>query len=395
MKKVISVILGLIVFIINVSAIVSAEQMESNIQDEMYFLSDYVPDSVSKYAKDFFSLLSYNTLIDDGFTQEEILNLSLDQALTAYEYDECDDSYFYFPVSDGRNIIAMLTVIDLGEGKYSAQFGKSDFADRFNKLTTSLDNPCILVITNGGMFAINKENEIFNIDNYSYGKEAVILKSNEHEVPDITFEQASKVNDTKVIISAETAYETKSNIIEPRVVINKNLAVPIVKNIAPSGFPRGICWAAATASVIKYRKGTQISLSATELRDQIFNTLKDADIPSDEDNIKSIFRLYIGETSYKKGEMSPYEIQKTLNSNKPIYTSWIYKTEGNIAYGHALVVRGIYQDTDLAGPFLPGENPNIGIISLMDCNYSNYQTVSCSGTYNQGVHTYKWYSSIY
>lgn len=395
MKKIISAILVLTLFIINVSVIVSAEQMESNTLGEMYFLSDEVPDSASKYAREFFSSLGYNELIDDGFTQEEILNLRLEQALTAYEYDECDDPYFYFPVSDGRDIIAMLTVIDLGKGKYSAQFGKSDFAYKFNEIMTSADNPCILVIANEGMFALSRDNVFLKVDTYSYGEETEVLRSNELKTPEVTFEQASRINDTEVVISDETAYEERVNIVESRFVANKNLTVPIVKNVAPDGFPRGICWAAAAASVIKYRRGTQLSLTATQLRDQIFNANKNEETPSDDTNMRKIFTLYLGSTTYKKGEIVPYEILNILNNDKPIYSSWIYRTEGNIAYGHALVIRGIYQDTELSGPFLPGEDPGIGKMSLMDCNYSTYQTVACGGKYKQGTYTYSWYSSIY
>lgn len=60
----------------------------------------------------------------------------------------------------------MLTMIDMKNGRYSIQFGKSAFAESLNELNTSRANPSILVISHEGMFALNQTNDLIVVDSY-------------------------------------------------------------------------------------------------------------------------------------------------------------------------------------------------------------------------------------
>ena len=65
---------------------------------DIHFLSGNVPESASEYARFYFSQFTLEQLLDLGFTYEEVERLRLAPAITAYEYDECDSLYYYFPV---------------------------------------------------------------------------------------------------------------------------------------------------------------------------------------------------------------------------------------------------------------------------------------------------------
>ena len=74
----------------------------------------------------------------------------------AYEYDECDSNRYYFSVLHDNNIVAMLTMVDPGDGYYSIRLGKSEFADSLNKIRNTINNPVSLVITDDAMYTIDE-----------------------------------------------------------------------------------------------------------------------------------------------------------------------------------------------------------------------------------------------
>lgn len=176
-------------FTLNISFKVSADEINNNELGEFHFLSEEIPLEATEYARNYFALLSVDELLACGFSYDEIVNLQIEPGFTAYEYDKCDNLYYYFPVTDNKNIIAMLTVIDLGNNKFSGQFGKSFFANSINKLTSDFNNPYIFVITNNAMYALDNKNNFTSVDFYYY---AYDQDENAEEIhnPNLTFAEA-------------------------------------------------------------------------------------------------------------------------------------------------------------------------------------------------------------
>ena len=60
----------------------------------------------------------------------------------------------------------MLTMIDMGNDKYSVQFGKSNFAESLNEISNNSLNPNILVITDDAMYSLDQSNNFVIVDSY-------------------------------------------------------------------------------------------------------------------------------------------------------------------------------------------------------------------------------------
>ncbi|MDE7399790.1 MAG: hypothetical protein K2N06_09720 [Oscillospiraceae bacterium] len=250
LKKVLSVIMFVIMTMI--MTISTASAVETDVIDgiSLYLLSGDVPESAIDYGRLCFSNLSADQLMDCGFSYEEIINLRLAPAVTAYEYDACDSPYYFFPVLCRGNVVAMLTVIDKEDGTYSCQFGKSEFANSLNELNTSQNNPSILVMTEKAMFALDCNDNLTVVETYTVSSEQK-LRSTVVNTPSVTFETASTINHFKVVVEDGTAYNEVVNCVSPRAARRNSLSVPIVANGSNTLYPSGYCWASALASIIK------------------------------------------------------------------------------------------------------------------------------------------------
>lgn len=378
MKKILSSVLAAVLLFLNSFAIVSAEKAGNGILGEMVFLSDEIPDEATEYARNFFASLDGGSLIDAGFSENEIEYLRLEPGITAYEYDECDDPYYYFPVSNEKSITALLTVINLGNGKYSAQFGKCDFADSLNDIETSYDNPCLLVITTEGMYALNNKDEFVELDSYSYGQQESVLRITT-TLPDITFEQAAATNEKVVVVSRNTVFDESINILSSySVVLNKTLNVPYCANGKNDTYPNGYCWVSSISSIVSFRKPTMKSVE--EIKQDFLDEFQKDKPKYSREFVKSILEREISST-FKDCSGYP-SIYGTLNQSKPIYSYW---NNNDDTSAHAMVVRGYNYNEALS----------LETISLMDPNRINYQTVTLGSGYKIGTKTMYWRSSVY
>lgn len=386
LKKTISVILLVIMTMVMTISTAAAAEPTGNESVGLHFLSKDVPDAAEDYGRFYFSRLTTDELLDLGFSFEEMVDLRLAPAVTAYEYDQCDDRYYYFPVMSGERVIAMLTMVDLDNGSYSVQFGKCKFAEGLNALVSNCDNPQILVICEDGMFALDQEDNFTLVDSYITESGLSRSRSLECKQPDLTFETASLTCNTSVLINQETVYDESINFVSPRLMWMAKVDVPFVANGSTDRYPGGYCWASSITSVIKYHGNTK-TIS------RILNEVLATSIDGYDYEIKDLLNKYVDHTVMMlsgTGAMSMNEITKVINSGKPIYTDWQSFNESG---AHAMVVRGVCIHDELVGPGFR----EYGTASIMDPNESTYQQCSLipGQKYVKGTHSFSWYSSVY
>lgn len=389
-KQLLSVTITSVLALLSVPLSVNAEANSSrkNVAQK-YILSDSVPNAAIEYANQYFSTYTEDELLDLSFTPSEIRELSLSEPLTAYEYDECDSNRYYFPILHDNNIVAMLTMVDPGDGYYSIQLGKSRLADSLNKIENTINNPVSLVITNEAMYTIDNNNTLTVVDEFLSTSN---LSSKSNVQPKITYNEVVDINENIVPIanqvyidfSNKNSINSANSATSATTIIQKNLNVPFVANGTNSSYPGGYCWASSAASVIKYR--TTTSSSATQIRNQLLS----GGYAGYDYQIQTIFQSYIGGTiTLRSGNgFMPYDTLKPIiDSGKPIYTDWQNFTD---AQAHAMVVRGYYYDTDIIGPATERA-------TVMDPNYSTYQSIGLypSFRYSIGTGDFQWYSSVY
>jgi hypothetical protein len=140
-KKVLSATVASVLTLLSIPLSVNAES--NNYEKDVvqkYILSASVPDAAVEYANQYFSTYTEDELLDLSFTPLEIKRLSLSKPITAFEYDECDSNRYYFPVLHDDDIVAMLTMVDPGDGYYSIRLGKSKFADSLNEINNTINS---------------------------------------------------------------------------------------------------------------------------------------------------------------------------------------------------------------------------------------------------------------
>lgn len=385
LKKIIAVFTVIIMTMVTTISTSAASELDVKESFNLNFLSKDIPTSAQDFARLYFSGLSTDELYDLGFTFEEMSNLRLAPAITAYEYDECDDPYYYFPVLCEDRIIATITLVSLGNDEYSAQFGKCKFAMGLDRLNRDCDKTYILIISEEGMFAVDQDNNFTLVDSYADDTALFRCDLSDCEQPDVTFEYASLTNSVPVIINNQTVYDDSLNLKSSRLTWLASVDVPFVPNGSNSDYPGGYCWASSITSVIKYRLD-----SSTKSVTTILNEILAKKVQGNDQNVKNILSSYVGSpvTLSVTGAMTQWEIATAVRAGRPIYTNW--QREGG---AHAMVVRGSFMHDELVGPGYR----EYGTASIMDPNESTYQSCSLipEVKYVKGTRTYTWYSSIY
>lgn len=389
LKKIMVIFTVIIMTMVTTISTSAASELDVKESFSLNFLSKDIPTSAQDFARLYFSGLSTDELSDLGFTFEEMSNLRLAPAVTAYEYDECDDRYYYFPVLCVDRVIAMLTLVDLGEDTYSAQFGKCKFAAGLNQLdNNNYEQTYILVISESGMFALDQENNFTLVDSYVEKSELSRNGSLDCEQPDVTFDCASLTNSVPVLINDCTVYDDTVDLTSSRLFWRASVDVPFVPNGTNTQFPNGYCWASAITSVIKYRLSSSPKSTATILAEVL-----SSGIDGSYWNVKTLLESYVGSPVMMysaTGAMTQYEIEAIIRSGRPIYTDW---QSFSTSTGHAMVVRGVLVHDELIGPGYR----EYGTASIMDPNESTYQQCSLipEVKYARGIHTFTWYSSVF
>lgn len=387
-KKVVSLLLTTAVTVFNVNLLpVSAN--ESGKKKEIWFLTDDIPTSAIEYGKYYFSTYSKVELYDLRFSDEEISNLFISHPITAYEYNETDSPCYYFPVLSGNDVIAMLTMVDVGDGTYSITFGKSDVAQKINQVRNNFNDASALLITNEAMFTLDNKSELVTVDTFYSSS-----NSSEKVIDDvkIKYNQIESSYDSRVCITSDllAKYEEKESTCSTystcltQAVSEKDLSVPIVPNGTNAAYPGGYCWASAVTSIIKYRK--YLPMTAIQFRDSLVNNNQYTGSTLD---IYNIMKSYLGNpvTVSLDGMLLYSTIKSCIDNYKPICSVWL---TSDMKKGHAMVVCGYYYDSSLAGP-------STERATIMDPNKTTYQSISLfpTFTYRIGNDNFKWYNSVY
>ena len=383
-KKVLSATVASVLTLLSIPLSVNAES--NNYEKDVvqkYILSASVPDAAVEYANQYFSTYTEDELLDLSFTPLEIKGLSLSKPITAFEYDDCDSNRYYFPVLHDDDIVAMLTMVDSGDGYYSIRLGKSKFADSLNEIHNTINSPVSLVITDDAMYTIDKNDSLTVVDEFSCSS-SVTNKS--YIKPQVSYNDVIDINENIVSINSQIYidFSDKNPASSTKTLVQYGLNVPFVANGSNSSYPYGYCWASSAASVIKYR--TTTSLTATQIRNQLLL----GGYGGYDYEIQTIFQSYIGGTITLlsgNGFMYYTTLKPIIDNGKPIYTGWQNFTDGK---AHAMVVRGYYYDTAIYGPLTERA-------TVMDPNYSTYQSIGLypSFRYSIGTGDYEWYSSVY
>lgn len=386
-NKTAMVLAGVIMF--NFAMPVNAEQYTefSNADTEErghYFLSEVIPTEITEYVRDYFTTFTFGELIDLGFTEEEINGLKLTPAITAYEYDECDSHYYYFPVTYNNEIIATLMAFEYEDGLYAVQFGKTKLASALNDLDGTSDDPYSVIITEEGYFAVNSTGVIETLQ--VFYPDLAERSNFEYtlEIPDVTFEEVKTANPHTVFINDSIGYsETVNTTKSARSVSQKYLSVPHVDNTYA-----GVCWAASSAAIIKFKINTQTS--GEILRDNLVSTTRNYNgfAPGTTENTAHLLNNYISDATYdfyNDGWPSFTEIQSKINDEIPIYMNWQNYTDS----AHATVLRGYYYNMSM-----PTNIPEAKKISMMDPNEDSYISITYGTSYSCCGTTYTLHGTV-
>lgn len=364
-------------------------------QDDHFFLTKNAPTEITEYVKDYFTTYTYNELNSIGFTDEEIAGMKLAPAITAYEYDECDFEYYYFPILYNGDIIATITAFEYDTDSYTVQLGKTNLASALNELDGNSQSPYSLIISDEGFFAINPSGDIEILQIFNKGTSDVYSSKSVIEIPSVTFAEIESENNNVLTINNAATYTEKTKGLKTLRSISENyLNVPIVENVSPPSYPNGACWAASCASIIKYSIIT--TDNAATIRDNLIDTTGyyhegGTDFaPGTSENTANLLSKKIPSVTYNyynNGWPSFTEIQNKINADKPIYMNWQNFGAGGGA--HATVLRGYYYNMSMPTNIAAAKK-----ISMMDPNNSQYVLIAYGSYFNFGTKSYTMYGTV-
>ncbi len=345
------------------------------------FWTQDVPDDIDRFVQEAFTSYSVSELRDLGFSEREIISLDLFPAIIAYEYEKCDDDYYYYPVVSGNTIIAMITAFRTSSGDISVQFGKTKMADSLNKLFCPQESPAGLVISSNGLYVTYDGHEatpFMTFDNsIKYDKETLSIDA---DLWKNTAKRCIDIGEPKYIIAS---YPNKFALVE-RGIYTKTLSVPVVPNISIGGV--GYCWAASLASIIKYI--FYPSMTGPQLRDHIISNINNytSNTIGTMECDKDVLNVFVfGHTFYcYYNGWDYYNFKASLDNDIPILSDW-QRTGG----AHAMVICGYYYNTSI-----PDSAPASRRITVMDPNETNYISIYNGLNYNNGTYTYYLYGTV-
>ena len=192
------------------------------------------------------------------------------------------------------------------------------------------------------------------------------------EIPDVTFEEVKTANSHTVFIDDSIGYsETVNTTKSVRSVSEKYLSVPKIKNKTTKEYPKGVCWASSSASIILFKGAS--SMSGEDLRDDLVNTeiplvtRSGTYNPGTSEHVANMLNRKIPGVTYNyyNNEWPSFtEIQSKINDNIPIYMNWQSFNDSGVSQGaHATVLRGYYYNMSM-----PTNIPAAKKISMMDPN---------------------------
>lgn len=371
MKKILSFFITVIIFlnILPINCFAATEEQN------LWILTNNAPSSIIEFGVSFFLSCSEAELINAGFTNNEIIDLSIATPITAYEYEESDSIRYYFPIISEGKVIANITVSNNDNGTYSVQMGKTNFARNLNKLSNKSNNAIAIIITRNAIISLDCLDKLTVIDGSNF-----TCKNNENKLslPELSFNEIKRTYQKKICVnhSILKKYNKADSSNQSRSIEQKTLNVPIVPNAYP-----GVCWASSLSSIIKYR--VYIPMTEIQFRDSLVN----AGYNGAPYEARNIMQYYISNNiTLNSGGMLSYGTIKTnIDNYEPFYTHWDHL---NIS-AHAMAVNGYYYNSSIPVPY--------GIhISLMDPNEWTYQIYGLipGSHYSIAGEDYEWSSSV-
>lgn len=340
-------------------------------KDETWVLTNEVPSSIIEFGVNYFLSCSESELLNLGFSENEIDDLSITSPITTYKYEETDLTRYYFPIISKNEIIAHITVSENETETYSIQMGKTNFARNLNEIKNTSNSAIAIITTNDTIFSLNSSNKINVIEHSYFMKNST---NNSFLEPDISLDEIEGTYQKKICLNNSVLRKYTQNVTNNnRSIEQRTLNVPVVPNAST-----GICWASSLASIIKY--SVYLPMTEIQLRDALVNS----GYGGYDYQAKSILDSYLHTTTTidRSGMLSYNTIKASIDNGMPIYTDW----QDFIDTAHAMVVNGYYYNSSIPVPYAIH-------VSIMDPNEATYQTFGLiPGTYYQNL---TWYSSVY
>lgn len=326
-----------------------------------------------------------------GFDSSEVNKLQLGQAFTVYNLGNDSLSTmkgYYYPVLHGTTIKGIFSIEKNSNGEFTSTLTKS-FADKLNALK---NDTFTLININGDLFAAGKNNSTLihkslrKVTTKVSGKlSPSILKQIDRLIQRRNY-RIININDIpKLIPKPFPIYPNNSNKNNSgknntanTITASKKLPVPI---ILQGSHPW--CWAATTASLINYDKGT--SLTAENIVNYTFGKLvDDGGTPN---QIAAAYKHWgLTPTEYN-APLSYSSVTSYINNNTPI-NALMYYNDGHSSEGHSMSLIGYSTSSN-------GHNT----YTMIDPNENYYVSVAATSSgsnveYNLEGYEFRWYGTI-
>lgn len=297
-----------------------------------------------------------------GISEDDINSLYIGSALSAYE--EIGDSIRpinaeMYPVFSGAQVIGILTKETNVNGEIYFTYG-IDFAPELDTYISQYGNQVSIIYRGLDVYAA------------SDGKSAVLLKKLSDESLNSIFSDEMSFDN---IVYSNIAPTDEVNIpASSRAAETKTLSIPYVSQRGPT------CWAACIASIVNYKKGTDLEAYEVVVACQPNDAAGGASV----NQIASYLTNQYGLSSYaSNGEIQYDNVYWQINADKPMIISG-YRN-GNTGDGrHVVAVYGYYKDLSSLNESFYYMEPNTGfkIANFPKSGAPQFQ-ISATQTYSQ------------
>lgn len=221
-----------------------------------------ISNEVNEYAIDIFSRLSVSNLAAMGFTDQEMVNLSLSPGFCMLDNEEGEyiDNIYHYIIKSNDDFVGSL-VVTYTEGEYSFQISKSDYASKLNEIRSNISNKArnefTIMATESRYYCVDDANSYVLDSKISEGE---LVSELEPELASYDRLSISPVLG-EISINIADSISNAPNILQNSAYTEYVINVPYCNNMIING--TGTCWISVTASIIDYRLNGAFSSTAS------------------------------------------------------------------------------------------------------------------------------------
>lgn len=370
----------------------------SNLDKPYNVYSVEIPTSVSNFAKSKFQILLESARQDPdsyGLPKEIIDKLYIGSGFNIFEEGSNspkNQNIYYYTVMYNDKIMAIFTVGIDPNGDIYATLGK-DFAGELQDIFEKHNDGSsfVLISSDNNIYAQNKsgsypvfvyqEDKTANLKNVSYEKHIKDVKKAFNTNDKLNIKKKSDTIARESILNSKaTSLNSQSSLSSMALstsLSSKWLQVPKINQMDSNNVKRGMCWAAATASILDYK--LNCNLSATTICDISQKSYNIGGSIYDARNAMVYYGVYSSRAI--TGILNDTTIESYINNNTPIYM----ESRGGSSLAHSTVLRGYMVGSGYID------------ISIMNPNTAQYEAayrVGSSYNYSMGNVTYTWTQTV-